>query len=156
MASLSKSITATPRLANTGRSALLPSTISAGIGAAGAPPGRVMPTEKLTVLPGSPVVMVSRSASNAPVTMLGLGGLGPSSYSSTCAAISARRQIHSALLEIRWPNGDKKGSGKEAFGSSSGSSGSGGAVQPAPPSSTNAGAGGPGSGAGAVALGGGA
>jgi hypothetical protein len=59
MALLSKVITAAPRLAKTGLSALRPITISAGMAPAGTLAGRSTPTEKVTVRPGSPALTVS-------------------------------------------------------------------------------------------------
>jgi hypothetical protein len=95
-----------------------------------------MATEKLTVRPGSPATMVSCPSANVPFTMLGLGGLGPSSYSCTWAAISARRQVHCARVVMRWPLDERNGSGSPALGSSRSKPGSGGTAQLEPPFST--------------------
>src|SRR5262249_4824383 len=86
-----------------------PMVMSAGNGPV--PDGLVMVELNEMELPPLPTVTARVVPFSAPVTVDGLAGLVPSSYSCACAMISARRQTPSALAAIRVPESDLNGSG---------------------------------------------
>src|SRR3954447_7694892 len=99
---------ATPRLASDGNDDP-PMAISAGNGPL--PLGLLMVAVNDTVFVPFPTVTMRFAPLSVPVTELGLAGLAPSSYCCACAMISARRHVQSALLAMRVPLIDLKGSG---------------------------------------------
>src|SRR5687767_11461754 len=88
---------------------------------------------KESALPLSLTVTVTVFPLREPVVAdVGVFGFWPNSNSCASAAISARRQVHSALVVIRVPFMKVNGSGKNGFCDSDDAGGIGGRLHPPP------------------------